>query len=150
MGTTREEPDFDQLHAEYTTYKSDASIVYDMLQPGGSVSVGLAVRLVDDATVGLTIDGSPVEGHLMLVQSDGLVNVQTDGFCELPGGVGAVGAPGAKIVGAVGGVGNNKPGYVRDCAAPGGAYSQAVMQEISNADGEIIDGSDLTHIVVDL
>lgn len=148
---SRDEASFDGIRAERTTYPSDGSIVYDITKAGGSVSVGLAVKMASAGVVGLTTDGSNFRGKLIKVESDGMCSVQDEGFCEVIAGVGVVSIPvGSKLVGALGGVGGAMPGYVRAVVAPGGAYSQAGDVEALLGNGFVIDGSDPDAVIVDL
>jgi hypothetical protein len=128
-------------NAHYETYKADGvTITYDATKAGGSTAVGLAVTLSGDSTVALCADGDAIEGKVILVESDGKVNVQDDGYMTLPGGVSATLTRGSKIVGALGA--SSAKGYIRTAAAS--------SAELLKADGEIIDSSDTANVVVDL
>jgi hypothetical protein len=149
MATGRDEPGYQNLHAEYTTYKADgADIVYSETAANGSLVVGRAVMISTHRTVRLAGDGDRVRGKLVKVESDGMVSVQDDGFADLPAGDGAAVTPGRKIVGALGPAGAR--GYIREVAASGAAYAEAAADDNNNGRGEIIDSADTTKVIVDL
>ncbi|MGN6814409.1 MAG: hypothetical protein ACTHMP_26380 [Thermomicrobiales bacterium] len=129
---------YEGIGAEYTTYKYDSSIVFDDTKPRGSASVDLAVTFTPPRTGGLAPDAPRVECRLEVVESDGFCNVQTDGYTHLPGGNGATLTVGSRIVGALGP--SSAKGYIRT----------AVSTEALAADGEIVDPTDTTSVVVDL
>ncbi len=140
---------YDGINADFVTVQADTSIVFDALQRGGSASVGLAVSLSANQTVGLALDGRSVYGKLQLVENDGRCNVQFKGYTNLPGGVGAALTPGTSVVGALGGAGGTQPGYIRNVAAAPAAYSQAAAAEAAGAGAtEIVDATDPTNVVV--
>lgn len=131
---------YDGLHAQYATYKIDAStITYLATAVGGSASVGLAVKMTTDDTVALATDGSDVEGKLIKVEPDGFCTVQTDGYMDLPGGNSASLTLGKKIVGAVNGSGAG--GYIREVAT-------ATAAELGLCRGAIINNDTTTAVVV--
>jgi hypothetical protein len=88
--------------------------------------------------VGLTVDGSEVEGRIERVHADGMVVVQREGGCSLPGGDGATLTPGTKIVGAL------RPG-----GGGGGIRTAAASAaEAALARGVILDASTTTAVKV--
>lgn len=142
MGT-REQVSHDGIGARYETYNYDATVVFDATKAGNSAQTGKSLTLVSAGTVGLAGDGKHIEGKLILVESDGCCNVQTGGKTDLPGGDGATLTVGSKIVGALGPGGAADKGYIRSVAA-------ATLAEVAVADGEIIDASTATAVVVEL
>lgn len=144
----RNDCSFEGVGTEYATFKYDGSIVYDQTKIGGSVSVGLAVKMTGQKQVGLTTDACVVKGKIIKVEPDGFCNIAYEGHESLPYGTGIVaGNWGKKFVGALDGGGNG--GYIRPAAAVAGAFAQAGLQEVANATGSIIDDSDITAVVVD-
>lgn len=140
MADPRNTLDFSEIDNLQVTLKHDASIVFDRTLRGGSAQVDLAVRLITDKTVALTIDASHVYGKLIAVESDGNCVVQVEGFCDLPGGTGATFTLGAGIVGAVLVAAG---GYIRGRAA-------ATLAEVAVARGQVIDDNTATAILVHL
>jgi hypothetical protein len=130
MANPRAVVDYEGVGVRRLTYVADGTIVFDMTKANGSAQAGLACQITGANTVGLTVDGSDVEGRIERVESDGMVVVQRHGGCSLPGGNGATLTPGSKIVGAllVGGGG----GGIRTAASAGDALL---------ARGEILDAS---------
>jgi hypothetical protein len=127
--------------AHYETYKADGvTIVYDATLVGGSAAVGLAVTESADDTVALCADGDEVRGKVILVESDGKVNVQDGGYMTLPAGTGASLTRGKKIVGALL---SSAKGYIREVAT-------GTAAELGKARGSIINASDTANVVVDL
>ncbi len=128
------------VQEDFATFEYDTSIVYNATLAGGSVSIGLAVKLVSAATVGLATDGSNVEGVLVKVADDGFCTVQNLGFCTLPGGTGASLTVGKRIVGALLVA---APGYIREVAT-------ATAAELGLCAHTIVDASTPTAVVVEL
>lgn len=150
MANPRKKVDFTGIDNTRVTYKIDGvTITYEgnQVQYGTSFQ-GKAVTLSTHATVALAADGDAIEGRLEHVEPDGMCVVTTDGFVTLPGGASAVLTVGRAIVGALGP--SSAKGYIRAAAVPGGTYAQAEVAEAFKADGEIIDASDTTAVVVDL
>lgn len=122
------------------TLQADATIVFDATQRDGSASVGLAVTMTGNQTVGLAADGAPVLGKLLMVENDGRCAVQVEGYTSLPGGTGAALTPQAKVVGALGGAGGAARGYIRNAAA----------SEVTLMGPTVMDTTDPTNVVVQL
>jgi hypothetical protein len=141
MTNPRDVARFDGIGYKAVTIPHDASIVYDQNQPNGSVSRGLAVRMISSTQCGLTVDASPVKGRIERVESDGFAVIQIEGYMRFPGGTGAVwtASQDKPIVGAVGPA--SAPGYVRPAAV-------ATLAEVAVANGEIQDFSDPTNVLV--
>jgi hypothetical protein len=115
MADPRNTIDWEGLGKEAEPFIIDAStITYDVTQVLGSAQVGLAVTLSAAKTVALTADGDAVIGKLLQVESDGKCAVQTEGWCQLPGGTGATLTLGTKIVGALLSAAR---GYIRTAAS---------------------------------
>lgn len=130
---------YENLGYQGVTFAYDSTIVYSALQPNGSVSVGLAVTIVSNGTVGLCADADPVHGKLISVHADGNCTVQVDGGVVLPGGLAATLTPKSKIVGALGAA--SAKGYIRSVAA-------ATLAEVAVARGFIIDSATATAVAV--
>lgn len=141
MADPRAATRYEEIDALNVTYAHDSAIVYSASQVNGSVSVGLAVSLVDDKTVTLAGDGEAIEGKLIKVESDGFCVVQVKGYMTLPGGSGATLTNGKKIVGDLGAA--SAEGYIRE-------VNTAVAAELGVARGRIIDNTTTTAVVVDL
>jgi hypothetical protein len=102
MADPRNTIDWEGIGKEAEPFIIDGStITYDATQVLGSAQVGLAVTLSAAKTVALTADGDAVIGKLLQVESDGKCAVQTEGWCQLPGGTGATLTLGTKVVGAL-------------------------------------------------
>jgi hypothetical protein len=140
MADPRAAISFEGIKPVNVTYAHDESIVYSATAVNGSVSVGLAVSLVDDAEVTLAGDGEPLEGKLIKVEPDGFCVVQESGYMTLPGGTSATLTNGAKIVGDLL---VSAEGYIR--AAASGTAAELIL-----ARGRIIDNSDTEAVVVRL
>lgn len=98
----RDEVRFDEVLAQYATYKSDGStITYSATAVGGSARVGRAVKISTDDTVALAGDNDPIDGVLAQVEPDGKCSVQMYGFAKVPGGNGATLTVGLKLLGAL-------------------------------------------------
>jgi hypothetical protein len=138
MVDPRNDVDFEGIDDVSVPLKYDGSIVYDATKPGGSVSVGLAVKTTGHRTVGLTTDGSEVTGKLVLVEDDGFCTVQVEGGTNLPGGTAATLTPGSRIVGAALG---GAPGYIRSVAA-------ATLAEVAVARHRIMESATTTAVKV--
>ncbi len=140
MANIRDTTAYEGIGAEYVSYKADASIsAYDATQAGGSASAGLAVAVTGAHQVGLCADGDLIEGKLVLVEVDGVCNVQTEGYTTLPAGTGATFTGlHQRAVGALGSA--NAKGYIR----------AAVAGDALNAGTEIVDATDTTNVIVDL
>jgi hypothetical protein len=133
--------DYEHIDPQTVTFSIDNStITFDATEPGGSASVGLAVKLSGNATVALTTDGSRVLGKLMLVEWDGKCTVMTGGFMYLPSGAGATLTVGEAVVGDLDGT---DAGYIR-------AVATATAAELGHAHGTIIDSSDADAVVIRL
>jgi len=130
---------FDGIQYQAQTFEIDSSIVFDRDQPNGSAQVGLAVKMVDHKTVGLTTDGSGVVGKILKVESDDKATIQTGGYIDFPGGDAATLTLGSKIVGDLGAA--SAQGYIR-------AVATATAAELGVARGQIIDASDPTKTMV--
>jgi len=130
---------FENIGQEIATFSGDGSIVYDATKPNGSAQVGLAVKMTGNSTVGLTTDGSMVVGKLIRVADDGSCSVQTEGGMTLPGGLAATLTAGLPIVGATGAAAAQ--GYVR-------AVAPAVLAEVANERGFILDSSTATAVAI--
>lgn len=131
MANPRDDVDFEGIGVRNVTHKHDGSIVYDDKQPGGSLAVGKATKMVGQRTVGLTTDGSGVAGKIIKVEDDGFLTLQVEGGCTLPGGTGATLTPGSRLVGALNG---GNPGFVR-------SVNDAVAAEVAVARHEIKDAT---------
>jgi hypothetical protein len=132
MADPRKDTRYTGIDSMPLPYKYDGSIVFDRTKPGGSVQSGLAVKITGLNTVGLTTDGSRIEGKIETVESDGFCTVNTQGGMSLPA-AGAI-ANESQLVGAAN-------GQVRAAAAPGGVYAQAEATDAKNARGRVVDGS---------
>jgi len=141
MSDPRLDVKFDEIGAQFVTYKHDSTIVYAATSVNGSAQVGLAVSLEDDEIVTLSGDGEPVEGKLIQVESDGYCVVQVHGYMTLPGGDSATLTNGATIVGDLGAA--SAEGYIR-------ATASGTAGELILGRGRIIDNSTATAVVVDL
>jgi hypothetical protein len=149
MSDPRKTVAFDGVDERRATYKTDNStILYDKTKAGGSLAVGLAVKISADKTVALVEDGDPIEGKILEVYADNTATVQHGGFCDLPAGASAAVTLGQKIVGALGAA--NAKGYVRAVAAAAGAFAQATVQDALNGRGSIVDNDDTTKLIVRL
>src|SRR5690349_16278938 len=123
------------------TFKTDNStILYDDDEPGGSVSVGLAVTMSADDTVALAADGDAVIGQLLKVEADNKATVRVKGCVELPAGTGATLTRGSAIVGALL---SSAKGYIRSAAS-------GTAAELVKARGMIYRNADTTKVVVHL
>lgn len=140
MADPRAATRYDEIDALNVTYAHDSSIVYSAAQVNGSVSVGLAVSLVDDNEVTLAGDGEAIEGKLIKVEDDGQCVVQVKGYMTLPAGTGATLTNGKKIVGDLL---SAAEGYIRE-------VDTTTAAELGLARGRIIDNSTTTAVVVDL
>jgi hypothetical protein len=138
MANPRGVVDYEGIGVRRVTYIADGSIVFDSTKANGSAQVGMACQLTAANTVGLTVDGSEVEGRIERVHADGMVVVQREGGCSLPGGDGATLTPGTKIVGAL------RPG-----GGGGGIRTAAASAaEAALARGVILDASTTTAVKV--
>jgi hypothetical protein len=141
MADPRLDVKFDEIGAEFVTFKIDAStITYSATAVNGSASVGLAVALSAAETVELAGDGEEVVGKLISVEPDGYCTVQTAGFMTLPAGTSASLTLGKKIVGDLL---VSAEGYIREVAT-------AQAAELGVARGMIIDAGTTTAVVVRL
>ena len=111
----------DNIKVTEVAYKNDSSIVFDDTKQGGSASVGLAVTLSADKTVGLAGDGEVVIGRLERVYDDGICSVRIGGHMTFKGGTSATLTRGGGIVGALR---SSAKGYVK-VASGGRGYVQA-------------------------
>ena len=125
----------------FATFEYDTSSVYNVTLPGGSAQIGLAVSLTGNATVGLAVDGSQVEGVLVKVADDGFCTVQNLGFCVMPAGNAASLTVGKRIVGAVNA--SSAGGYIRE-------VNTATAAELGRCAHTIVDPSTTTAVVVEL
>lgn len=140
MADPRADVKFDEIGRVVATFKVNATnIVYSASQVNGSAQVGRAVTMGAASKVDLVGDAEPVIGKLLEVYSDNFGAVQVGGFMTLPGGTGASLTLGRKIVGDT--VGSTE-GYIREAANS--------ASELIYANGEIIDASDTTAVVVRL
>lgn len=139
MADARKDTDYKGIGANQVTYKYDGTIVYDDQQPGGAASVGRAVTIVSNKTVGLSADGDVIEGKLIKVEKDGFCTVQFTGFCTLPGGNGATNTVPNKICGALGAAAAR--GYTRNCATD---------TERANSKCRLVDGATATALAVQI
>lgn len=131
---------FDEIDATYATFIYDNStITYSSTTAGGSSAVGYAASLSADNTVKLAADGDFVLGKVALVESDGKVSVQIEGYMTLPGGNGAALTRGKAIVGAVDGSSN--PGFIREVAT-------GTAAELGKCQGKIINNGTTTAVGV--
>lgn len=140
MANPRKTLDYSDIDNKQATYSHDSSIVYNQALANGSAQVGLAVRLTNDRTVGLTVDASHVHGKLINVDGDGYCVVQVRGYAELPGGAGATFTLGAGVVGDLDAAAQ---GYVRGVAV-------ATLAEVAVQRGRVIDDTTLASILIDL
>ncbi len=129
------------VQENFATFEYDGSITYNVTLAGGSAQVGLAVGLTGNATVGLCLDGTQVEGLLVKVTDDGFCTVQNLGFCTLPGGTGASLTVGKRIVGAVNA--SSAGGYIRE-------VNTGTAAELGLCAHTIVDASTTTAVVVEL
>jgi hypothetical protein len=67
---------FEEIDANFTTYKNDPGTALD------SDDIGKAVVIIANGTVGLGWDGGRICGILAAVKSDGYVTVQDGGYKE--------------------------------------------------------------------
>jgi hypothetical protein len=144
MPDPRSDVDFQGIGEQIATYKIDNStITYDATKPNGAAAtmIGKAVTLSAAKTVALCADGDPVEGKLLAVSDDNFCTVQTDGYCDLPGGASATLTLGTTIVGALGAA--SAKGYIRSAAS-------ATAAELIKARGRIVDAGTTTAVMVDL
>ena len=139
MANPRAVVDFEGIGVRRSTFVADASIVFDGTKPNGSSQVGLAAQLVSTDTVGLTVDASEVLGRIERVHADGMVVVQHQGGCSLPGGNAATLTTGAQIVGALLPAGQG---------GGGGGIRAAVVAEAHNARGNILNAAVTTAVKV--
>ena len=147
MSDPRNTVSFDTVDAVFYTFLTDNStILYDITKTNGSSQVGLAVKLSADKTIALTVDGDPVLGKLIKVETDNKGIVQVEGAMTLPGGNGATLTAGTKVVGALGA--SSAHGYIRSVATATGSYVQGTAQDALNGRGQILDASDSTNVVV--
>ena len=65
---------FEELFANNATYKNDPGT------PLTADDIGKPVGLTDNKTVGLVAEDRPIEGILKVVEADGYVGVQVDGY----------------------------------------------------------------------
>jgi hypothetical protein len=100
MANPRAVVDFEGTGFRALTFIGDASVPFVALVANGSPHVGKAMQITGQNTAGLTLDGSEVLGRLERVHPDGMVVVQTEGGCTLPGGEAATLTAGVAIVGA--------------------------------------------------
>lgn len=141
MANPRAVVDFEGIGVRRETFIADGSIVFNPTAAvGGSAQAGLAAQMTAHNVVGLALDGSEVVGRIERVHADGMVVVQTEGGCSLPGGNAATLTAGTKIVGALlpaaqGGGG----GGIRTAASAGDALL---------ARGTILDSSVTTSVKV--
>jgi hypothetical protein len=142
MASPRAAIRFDGVDANQVTYLADGEdIVFDATKVGGSDAVGRAVMVAAAKTVRLTADGARVLGKLTLVEADGTVAVQEEGYADLPGGVAAALTSGAKVVGALGP--DDARGYIR-------AIDPTELADVAAGGGAIVDASDPAHVWVKL
>lgn len=143
MANPRAVVDYEGVGVRRLTYLVDGSIgVYNSALAGGNAHVGKAVQITAANTVGLTVDGSDVEGRLERLHPDGMAVVQVEGGCSLPGGEAATLTAGSKIVGAA---------YPTALGGGGGgirAVAPAVVAETAVARGRILDASVTTAVKV--
>lgn len=141
MTDPRLDTKFDEIGAEFTTFKIDNStITYSATAANGSSQVGLAVAFSAAETVELAGDGEEIVGKLISVSKDNYCVVQTAGYMTLPGGTSATLTPGKKIVGDLLVAAE---GYIREVAT-------GTAAELGVARGMIIDAGDTTAVVVRL
>lgn len=141
MADPRADTKFDEIGAEFVTFKIDNStITYSATSTNGSAQVGLAVALSAAETVELAGDGEEIVGKLISVEPDNYCTVQVAGFMTLPGGTSATLTPGKKIVGDLLVAAE---GYIREVAT-------GTAAELGVARGMIIDASVTTAVVVRL
>lgn len=141
MADPRLDTKFDDIGAEYVTFKiDDSTITYSATEVNGSAQVGLAVTFSDDETVQLVGDGEAVVGKLIKVEKDGYCVVQTAGFMTLPAGTSASLTNGKKIVGDLL---VSAEGYIRE-------VNTATAAELGVQRGMIVDNSVTTAVVVRL
>lgn len=141
MADPRADVNFNEIGAEFVTFKIDAStITYSATSANGSAQVGLAVAFSAAETVELAGDGEEIVGKLISVEPDGYCTVQVAGFMTLPGGTSASLTPGKKIVGDLL---VSAEGYIREVATGAAA-------ELGVARGMIIDAGVTTAVVVRL
>lgn len=138
MADPREAVRFTGIGYEAETYEHDDTIVYDVLEEGGSAQVGLAVTIESDDTVSLVGDGELVIGKLIKVEPGGMCVVQTGGHMTLPGGTGATLTIGEAIVGDLLVAAE---GYIR-------AVATGTAAELGHARGQIINNDVTTAVVV--
>src|SRR5262245_38696090 len=120
----------------------DGSVPYVATAAGGSTHVGKAMQITGNNTAGLTVDGSEVLGRLERVHPDGVVVVQTEGGCTLPGGEAATLTAGLGIVGAA---------YPTAAGGGGGGIKAAASAaDALVARGQILDSSTTTAVKVRL
>lgn len=139
MANPRNTVAFDDIGSLTATFIIDNStIVYDATKANGSVSVGLAVTTTGQTTgiIALSGDGERVTGKLLKVEADNKATVQVGGFMKLPGGTSATLTQGTKIVG--------------DLLVSAKGYIQTASNQYTVMDGEIIDPSTATAVVVKL
>lgn len=146
MSNPRNIKAYENISQDLLTFAYDSTITYDATKSNGSASVGLAVTMVSNGTVGLTQDGNIVAGKLIRVNDDNTCTVQVSGGMLLPGGLSATLTAGTKIVGALGA--SSAKGYIRSIAATTGSYVQATATEAQLARGYIIDSSTATAVAV--
>jgi hypothetical protein len=100
MANPRAVVDYEGTGFRALTFVGDGSVPYSATAANGSLHVGKAMQMTGQNTAGLTTDGSEVLGRLERVHADGMVVVQTEGGCTLPGGEAAALTAGLAIVGA--------------------------------------------------
>lgn len=141
MADPRNDVDFTGIGYRAETFKIDNStITYSATADKGSAQVGLAVTLSADKTVALAGDAEFVLGKLISVDSDLKAEVQTKGYCTLPGGTSATLTLGEKIVGDLS---SSDKGYIQ-------AVATGTAAQLGHARGVIIDNDTTTAVVVDL
>lgn len=139
MADPRDTISYEGIDYGAETYDNDATIVYAAAEPGGSVSVGLAVKVTAAKECGLATDGAAILGKLIQVEADGKCTVQTRGYTTLPAGNAAAVTVGKRFVGALGAA--SAKGYIREATTG---------DEIAAGDNQIVDPTTTTAVVVRL
>ena len=88
----RERFDFEGIHANTSTWKADAALIYAVAAAGGGriplkvvvVAEGY-VTIIGNMTAGFGNDGDPILGKVETYHSDNVMTVQDAGYTEMPG-----------------------------------------------------------------
>jgi hypothetical protein len=143
MADPRKTTAFDGIGFRAETFSADNSTIVWSNVVGGAAATMLnkAVTLSSARTVALCADGDAITGKLILVEPDGKCVVQTEGYCDLPGGSAASLTLDKHFVGALGAA--SAKGYIREVAT-------GTAAELGKQRGQIIDAADTTAVIVKL